>query len=499
MITKITRGRRVGDLGAYLHGPGRNNEHVLEDGVTRGGEVIASNIGANGDRDPAFWASQLRGAHQHRPDIERPIWQCSIRAHDTDRVMGPAEWGDIAQEFAEQMGFQEYPWVAVKHGPDHIHMVLSRVSEDPAHVVWTGRKDRWAAQQARRVIEQSHGLYEAPLQSTDATKRVADHQLKQGEWKHAEVTGQTPVRVRLAAEVATVAAQTAGYGRDAFEQALGERGISARANVARTGRVSGYSFATANAEGGRDRDGALIWFKASQLDKQLAWSRLGPVLETPRAVLPPAPSPGTTVFGKPKQWATPIHQWQAEQQWQDQVRALGQEWQLVRPAAHEALRDQSVQNASAWWQQRGTATTARIAESDRRADEAWRAARPKAWSDFPPEARRALQASSANFPGQEKRLLAMQREDTIRAAEKGNQAAVDTITSWINPDQAEGASLGQLVDLARESNKGLRRAAQDAQTARLSPTPGTTHLSSDRPYRPPTLGRDRDHGNDYGR
>ena len=41
--------------------------------------------------------------------------------------------------------------VAVKHGSDHIHMVLSRVSEDPAQVVWTGRKDRWAAQQARRV------------------------------------------------------------------------------------------------------------------------------------------------------------------------------------------------------------------------------------------------------------------------------------------------------------------------------------------------------------
>ena len=121
MITKITRGSRVGDIAAYLHGPGRNNEHVLEDGRTPGGSVIASNIGANGDRDPAFWVSQLRDAHQQRPDIGKPIWQCSLRAAESDRVMGADEWADIAQEFAEGMGFGEYPWVAVKHGPDHIH------------------------------------------------------------------------------------------------------------------------------------------------------------------------------------------------------------------------------------------------------------------------------------------------------------------------------------------------------------------------------------------
>ncbi|MDQ2851523.1 MAG: hypothetical protein M3Y49_12455 [Actinomycetota bacterium] len=410
--------------------------------------------------------------------------------------MEAGEWGDIAQEFAEQMGYQEYPWVAVKHGPDHIHVVLSRVSEDPAQNVWTGRKDRWAAQQARRVIEQAHGLSQAPLQSSDASKRVADHQLKQGEWKHAEVTGRTPVRVQLAAQVATVAAQSAGHGRAAFEEALSARGIVARVNVASKGRVSGYSFATTTTRNGRDKEGALIWFKASQLDKQLSWSQLGPVLETPRALLPPAPSPGKTLFGKTKQWPTPIHQWQAEQQWQAQVTEIGQGWQLVTPAAHDARLSQALADAGQWWQHRGAATTERIAENDRRADAAWRAARPPAWSDLNEASRHAMLVSSHGFPGHDKHIEAMKREDTIRAAEKGNPDAIATITGWAGPGHAHDGDLDQIVALARQSNVELENAGRAIRWARLTPRPGTTPTAA-RPYQPPTPSRDRDRG--YGR
>ena len=54
MIAKITRGQRVGDIAAYLHGPGKANEHqYLRDGRRHsGGMVIASNIGAEGATDP---------------------------------------------------------------------------------------------------------------------------------------------------------------------------------------------------------------------------------------------------------------------------------------------------------------------------------------------------------------------------------------------------------------------------------------------------------------
>src|SRR5699024_9143989 len=106
MIAKITRGERVGDIAAYLHGPGKANEHHYIQDKRRhiGGMVIASNIGAEGATDPAEWAADLRLARQQRPEITKPIWQASLRAAPGDRVMGDREWADIASRFMEEMG-----------------------------------------------------------------------------------------------------------------------------------------------------------------------------------------------------------------------------------------------------------------------------------------------------------------------------------------------------------------------------------------------------------
>lgn len=480
MITKITRGSRVGDIAAYLHGPGKRNEHFLEDGRTPGGEVIASNIGANGDRDPAFWASQLREAHKQRPDIGKPIWQCSIRAAETDRVMDATEWAAIAQEFAEGMGFADYPWVAVKHGPDHIHVVVSRVHEDPAEPVWLGRNDRWAAQQVRRSIEASRGLYEAPTKSTATTKRVADHQLKGGEWRHAQSTGEAPVRVRLAVVVASVAAQSRGLGREAFEQALAAQGVIARANVASTGRMNGYSFAEQDAV--TDRDGELIWFKASQLDKELSWATLGPLLETPREPLPDRPSPGRTLLGREKHWESPAHRDAAESQWRRQVEAAGQGWQLLTPETHQEQLDQARASLGAWW-------AARNQDGTHQAQRAWRNARPPAWSDYDPELQRMMRTQAASFSGwYQARNEAMQREDTIRAAEQGDTAAAAQLREWVGPDVPER----KIISTAREHSAEMLRQAQRAATTQTRTGQGsTTTAAAVTPTRPITPGQDQ--------
>lgn len=468
MITKITRGSRVGDIAAYLHGPGKHNEHVLEDGRTPGGEVIASNIGANGDRDGVYWASQLRDAHKQRPDIGKPIWQCSLRAAETDRVMGAAEWADIAQEFAEGMGFAEYPWVAVKHGPDHIHVVVSRVHEDPAEPVWLGRNDRWAAQKVRQGIEAAHGLYQAPTKSTTTTKRVADHQLKGGEWRHAQSTGEAPVRVRLAAVVASAAAQARGLGREVFEDALTAQGVAVRANVAATGRMNGYSFADTTVT---DRDGEPIWFKASQLDKELSWARLGPLLETPREPLPAKPSPGRTLLGREKKWDSPTQQDNAEHNWRRQVEAAGLGWQLIAPGKHLEQLERDRASIGAWW-------ASRAREGAARAERAWKAVRPPAWSDFTPELQDSMRLQASSYDRYKARNEAMQREDTIRAAEQGDAVAAAKLRQWVGPDVPER----QLAKAARSYtaqryNDMMRQANQVAATYRTPPaalTPTST-------------------------
>lgn len=162
MIAKITRGNNPGDIGAYLHGPGKANEHVYEAGGARhsGGIVIASNIGMEGHLDPSKWAGELRKAMHTRPEIKNPVWHTSLRNTAQDRTLSDATWADMGQSFAEDMGFSEHPWVMVRHGHDHVHIVVSRVSD--VGEVWHGRNDRRAAQSACTKLEQEHGLEQAP-------------------------------------------------------------------------------------------------------------------------------------------------------------------------------------------------------------------------------------------------------------------------------------------------------------------------------------------------
>lgn len=63
------------------------------------------------------------------------------------------------------------PWVAIRHGDDHIHIVLSRVSDDGE--VWHGRNDRRAAQRACTVLEEAHGLSQAPRRKVQPKRAVA--------------------------------------------------------------------------------------------------------------------------------------------------------------------------------------------------------------------------------------------------------------------------------------------------------------------------------------
>lgn len=162
MIAKITRGSNPGDIGAYLHGPGKANEHAYEFGGSKhsGGIVIASNIAMEGHLDPSKWAGELRKAINTRPEIKNPVWHTSLRNTAQDRTLSDATWADMGQSFAEDMGFADHPWVMVRHGHDHVHIVVSRVSDTGE--VWHGRNDRRAAQSACTKLEHEHGLEQAP-------------------------------------------------------------------------------------------------------------------------------------------------------------------------------------------------------------------------------------------------------------------------------------------------------------------------------------------------
>lgn len=277
MIAKITRGSRAGDIAAYLHGPGRTALHTYRDreGVEQvGGVVIGGTLAMRGDSS-GRWAAELREAAASRPEISKPIWQVSLRCAPGDRALTDAEWRDAATVFMTRMGLEHRPWVVVRHAEDHVHLVASRISDTGQ--VWHGRQDYRQAQSACAELEQAYGLQVVPRETTRVSRRAADHQITRGERHHALRTRVPPERVELATVVRACASRAAGGGTGAFEAELTKAGVEFEANRASTGRMSGYKFGT----GRVDEVGQPVWFKASQLDKTLAWSQLSQLLDTP--------------------------------------------------------------------------------------------------------------------------------------------------------------------------------------------------------------------------
>ena len=339
MIAKITSGARFAGLARYLHGPGRDEEHVYAGRA--GGAVIGGNLAFEGARDGSEWAGLLREAAGTRPEIARPVWHVSLRNPATDRTLSDAEWADAGQGFAQAMGLEEHPWVMVRHGQDHVHLVASRVGFDGR--VWSKGNDRYRAQAATAAIEGELGLAVAPRRSTEASRRPADHQISAGEWRRAIREQAAPGRVVLAEAVRAAAVAATGHGREGFEVALGRAGVEHQVNVASTGRVSGYRF---HLPGHHDSAGEAVWFRASQLDKRLSWSNLAPILDGP-APLPPA-------------HLAPVKK-KLETKGHHRSRAQDQEAAARRSRMPGAIERSGYENL-VWWRQRALAREAGIAE-----------------------------------------------------------------------------------------------------------------------------------------
>ena len=280
MIAKITRGGSARGLAEYLHGPGRADEHTWrnEKGVTfAGGKVIAGTVPLADPAKGKGWAKDFQVAHSLRPGVTKNVWHCSLRAAPTDRRLSDAEWTQIGHRMAAGMGYAEHPWVLVRHADDHVHIAVSRVSHEGA--VWKGSHDRYAVRRVMREVEARHGLVQVPdVQQAPGPQT----RLTQGEHRRAQRTREVPGRAELAITVRAARDLAAGTGRVGFETELDRAGVSWRVNVASTGRVSGYSFAT----GEMDTAGVPVAFTASQLDQGLSWAKLGPVLDGPRLALP---------------------------------------------------------------------------------------------------------------------------------------------------------------------------------------------------------------------
>lgn len=273
MIAKISTGSDPKGLARYLHGPGKATPHSYRTEAGRliaGGVVIAGSVQVTA-KNPTRWGRDFERAAATNARVGKPVWHCSLRCAPGDRRLTDTEFADIAQTVAERMGFENHPWVAVRHDDDHIHLAVSRVDFQGA--TWKNSHDRWKVVEVMREVELAHGL-----EVVDSPERARRRQTTSGEQRRAVRTGKVPQRDGLREIVTAARDIAAGQGIEAFEAVLASNPVASvqfQRNVASTGRMNGYSF---NLPGYVDADGEPIWLPASKLDRRLSWSQLDKAL-----------------------------------------------------------------------------------------------------------------------------------------------------------------------------------------------------------------------------
>jgi len=149
VIAVVRKGTNFSHAAAYLFGPGERGDQV-DPHVVTGGNVL---LGGSHGRD---WVADMRFCAGLRPGVSRPVWHCCLRAAPQDPLLTDPDWATIADELVTALGLARHPWVAVRHGGNHVHVLAGRVNAYGE--VWRDSRDYARAMAAVRVIERDHGL-----------------------------------------------------------------------------------------------------------------------------------------------------------------------------------------------------------------------------------------------------------------------------------------------------------------------------------------------------
>lgn len=440
MIAKISTGSDPKGLAAYLHGPGKATPHSYRNEAGRlieGGTVIGGSVQVTG-KNPQRWGRDFERAAATNARVGKSVWHCSLRCAPGDRRLTDTEFADIAQTVAERMGFENHPWVAVRHDDDHIHIAVSRV--DFQGVTWKNSHDRWKVVEVMREVERAHGLTEVA-----SPERARGRQVSSGERRAAVRAGKVSQREGLREIVTAARDIAAGQGMEAFEAALAANPVAPsvqfRRNVAKTGRMNGYSF---NLPGYVDAAGKPVWLPASKLDRGLSWSQLEKALNGP---LPDRIAAEGDVARRRLERAST---WELRRREAGQEQFAAARWEQARGVVREvAGQIRGERSAEAKWKQMESALTSQDA-ADKQDAEAVRALAAVAASHPRPigEMLAAQDRRSGPWTPEQKRQYATAKAQAERAAKAKDAAKWTEVPGGGFQRDVRGANVKMWVDEA---------------------------------------------------
>ena len=277
MIGKVCpRGQDVAGLIRYLYGPGRREEHT-DPHIIAGYRTAADlepPLRVNGTRDFRRLVGLLRLPHDALGTwgYAKPVWHCSMRAAPEDRLLSDAEWAHVARDVMHRTGLCPHGdeddavrWIAIRHGPDHIHLVamLARQDRTRPRVV----NERYRVRDACLTAEERYGLRSTAPADRTATRRPTRAETGKAARQHRD----EPPRITLRRHVSTAAASAASTGE--FFARLDQAGVLVRLRYSseNPGQVTGYAVAI---PGDTTRNGEPVWYGGGKLAADLSWPRL---------------------------------------------------------------------------------------------------------------------------------------------------------------------------------------------------------------------------------
>lgn len=275
VIGKVVRGTDARRLLYYLYGPGKANEHTDPHLVAGFGDPaeLEPERRPGGSPDLRRLAELLAQPMSalNGDNYAKPVWHCSIRAAPEDRLLSDAEWAQVAAAVMDRTGLaparddRAVRWVAVRHAPDHIHLVATLARQDRIRPkVWN---DFFRVREACQEAERQFGL-----RPTAPADRTAARRATRAETEQANRRGWAePPRVTLRREVCTAAAGAST--EDEFFARLAQAGVLVRRRhgTINPGEVTGYAVGLPHHTA---KDGQAIWYGGGKLAADLTLPKL---------------------------------------------------------------------------------------------------------------------------------------------------------------------------------------------------------------------------------
>lgn len=234
MKGKVIRGRCILWLMKYLFGQDKTKKNTNS-------RTIGGNLAASG---PVALAKCLYKVWKNcRKKLIKPVLHIPLRMPKGEDVSDQL-WVDITKALMEKMEISfDRPWILVKHGDEHVHLVASRY--DYNGKPWQGRWEALKLIKATHELEKEFGLTQTPTLDTaewNKTRLTSDEIYQSKKQTDAGIEPGLPPR-QVLADVISEAIEMANGSFQRFKSRLATKNVSIQFNTSKsTSHISGISF-----------------------------------------------------------------------------------------------------------------------------------------------------------------------------------------------------------------------------------------------------------------